>query len=851
MDEKQNIQPKYITQSIEKMMSNSYIDYSMSVIVGRALPDVRDGLKPVHRRILYAMNDLGLSYRSAHKKSARVVGEVLGKYHPHGDSAAYDAMVRLAQPFSLRYPLVDGQGNFGSIDGDSAAAMRYTEARLTKMSSDLLLDIDKDTVDMVRNFDESLWEPSVLPSKFPNLLLNGSAGIAVGMATNMPPHNFCEVVDAINHTIDDPDASVQDLMQYIKGPDFPTGGTIHGLSGIVSAYNTGRGKIKVRANTHIEERGGGKVSIIVDEIPYQVNKAKLVTEIAELVKTKQLEGITDLRDESDRNGMRIVIDIHKDAIENVVLENLYKLTQMEQTFGIINLALVDGKPRVLNLKMLIEQYILHRKDVVTRRTKFDLAEAEKKMHVLEAYMAAFNMLDATIKLIRESADTEAANIGLQELLGIDEVQAKAILDLKLQKLTGLEIDSLRKDHHDTGLLIEDFKDILAHEGRILAIIKDELNEMKVAYGDERRTVIDPNAIDTDEEDLIPEEDVVITISDDGYIKRIPLRTYKEQNRGGVGLRGMQTKEEDVVANMFVTSTHDYIMFITDTGRLLWLKGYRIPEGSRQSKGKPIVNMLPDLQDDEKVIGFMHTREFTDDRFLVFCTKKGIIKRTNLSLYGNVRGTVGLIAPDEERFIVLPFDCNAEGAERLYRQIEVGAALDGRNDGDRAVLAAKREREEKSRDELTADITGDPVFARAELTLDGNARFPESVCDVLILADRFVYAEGAGKELGRAAKRCLVAAEQTEREKKAKGTAALVAIQRAFRGTFSHVGSSDDDVRPRFFIDRTERIQTSQRCLNVFGIGDPLDPAFTVAGESAADQHTVRHAFGGRSLHCAL
>ena len=636
MDGSENNQPKYITQSIEKMMSNSYIDYSMSVIVGRALPDVRDGLKPVHRRILYAMNDLGLSHRSAHKKSARVVGEVLGKYHPHGDTAAYDAMVRLAQPFSLRYPLVDGQGNFGSVDGDSAAAMRYTEARLTKMSSDLLLDIDKDTVDMVRNFDESLWEPSVLPSKFPNLLLNGSAGIAVGMATNMPPHNFVEVVDAITHTIDYPDASVQDLMQHIKGPDFPTGGTIHGLSGIVSAYSTGRGKIKVRANTHIEERSGNRVSIIVDEIPYQVNKAKLVTEIAELVKTKQLEGITDLRDESDRNGMRIVIDVHKDAMENVVLENLYKLTQMEQTFGIINLALVDGKPRVLNLKMLIEQYILHRKEVVTRRTKYDLAEAEKKMHILEAYMAAFNMLDATIALIRESADTETANIGLQELLGIDEVQAKAILDLKLQKLTGLEIDSLRKEHVETGLQIEDYKDILAHEARILSIIKDELADMKAAYGDERRTVIDPNAIDTDEEDLIPEEDVVITVSDDGYIKRIPLRTYKEQNRGGVGLRGMQTKEEDVVANMFVTSTHDYIMFITDTGRLLWLKGYRIPEGSRQSKGKPLVNMLPDLQDEEKVIGFMHTREFTDDRFLIFCTKKGIIKRTNLSLYGNVR-----------------------------------------------------------------------------------------------------------------------------------------------------------------------------------------------------------------------
>ncbi len=636
MDEEQNTQPKYITQSIEKMMSNSYIDYSMSVIVGRALPDVRDGLKPVHRRILYAMNDLGLSYRSAHKKSARVVGEVLGKYHPHGDIAAYDAMVRLAQPFSLRYPLVDGQGNFGSIDGDSAAAMRYTEARLTKMSSDLLADIDKDTVDMVRNFDESLWEPSVLPSKFPNLLLNGSAGIAVGMATNMPPHNFCEVVDAIVHTIDCPDATVMDLMEYIKGPDFPTGGTIHGLSGIISAYSTGRGKIRVRANTHYEDRPGGKVSIIVDEIPYQVNKSKLVTEIAELVKTKQLEGITDLRDESDRNGMRIVIDIHKDAVESVVLENLFKLTQMEQTFGIINLALVDGKPKILNLKMLIEQYILHRKNVVTRRTEFDLAEAEKKMHILEAYMAAFNMLDETIRLIRESEDTESANIGLQELLSIDETQAKAILDLKLQKLTGLEIETLRKDYKDTELLIEDYKDILAHEGRILTIIKEELMEMRAAYGDERRTVIDPNAIDTDEEDLIPEEMVVVTISDDGYVKRIPLRTYREQNRGGIGLRGMQTKEEDVVADMFVTSTHDYIMFITDTGRLLWLKGYRIPEGSRQSKGKPIVNMLPDLQEGEKVIGFMHTRDFTDDRFLVFCTRSGIVKRTNLSLYGNVR-----------------------------------------------------------------------------------------------------------------------------------------------------------------------------------------------------------------------
>ncbi|MBR5998928.1 MAG: DNA topoisomerase 4 subunit A, partial [Candidatus Methanomethylophilaceae archaeon] len=560
-------EPKLITQCIEKMMSNSYIDYSMSVIIGRALPDARDGLKPVHRRILYAMNDLGISYRSPHKKSARIVGEVLGKYHPHGDTAAYEAMVRLAQPFSLRYTLVDGQGNFGSVDGDSAAAMRYTEARLSRMASDLLADIEKDTVDMVRNFDESLWEPSVLPSKFPNLLLNGSSGIAVGMATNIPPHNFREVVDAINYTIDHPDADTYALMDFIKGPDFPTGGTIHGLSGIVSAYSTGRGRIRVRSKTHFETLHNGKVAIVVTEIPYQVNKAKLVAEIAERAKNKEVEGITDLRDESDRDGMRIVIELHKDAIEEVVLENLFKFTQMQVTFGIINLALVDGKPQVLTLKQMIEQYILHRKNVVTRRTKFDLAEAEKKEHILEAYMAAFNMLDATIELIRNSKDTETANIGLQELLGIDEIQAKAILDLKLQKLTGLEIDTLRKEYDENTRLIADYKDILAHEGRILAIIKDELNEMKSAYGDERRTEIDVNDLDVDEEDLIPEEDVVVTITEDSYIKRIPLRTYRQQGRGGVGLVGMQTKEEDTVVDMFVTSTHNYVMFVTNTGRL--------------------------------------------------------------------------------------------------------------------------------------------------------------------------------------------------------------------------------------------------------------------------------------------
>ena len=629
-------EPKLITQCIEKMMSNSYIDYSMSVIIGRALPDARDGLKPVHRRILYAMNDLGVSYRSAHKKSARIVGEVLGKYHPHGDSAAYEAMVRLAQPFSLRYPLVDGQGNFGSVDGDSAAAMRYTEARLSRMASDLLADIDKDTVDMVRNFDESLWEPSVLPSKFPNLLLNGSSGIAVGMATNMPPHNFREVVDAIIYYIDNPDADVYQLMDYIKGPDFPTGGTIHGISGIVSAYSTGRGRIRVRSKTHFETLHSGKVAIVVTEIPYQVNKSKLVAEIAERVKNKEIEGITDLRDESDRDGMRIVIELHKDAIEEVVLENLFKFTQMQVTFGIINLALVNGKPQVLTLNQMIEQYVLHRKDVVTRRTRFDLAEAEKKEHILEAYMAAFNMLDETIELIRNSKDTDEANLGLQELLSIDDIQAKAILDLKLQKLTGLEIDGLRQEYDENTRFIADCKDILAHEGRIYAIIKDELREMKDAYGDDRRTEIDVNDIDVDEEDLIPEEDVVVTITEDNYIKRIPLKTYRQQGRGGVGLVGMQTKEEDTVVDMFVTSSHNYVMFVTNTGRLLWLKGYRIPEGGRQSKGKPIVNILSDLQEGEKVLSVIYTREFTDDKYILFCTRNGLIKKTPLSAYGNVR-----------------------------------------------------------------------------------------------------------------------------------------------------------------------------------------------------------------------
>ena len=601
---------------------------------------------------MYAMSELGLAYNRPHKKSATVVGEVLGKYHPHGDTAAYDAMVRMAQPFSLRYPLVDGQGNFGSVDGDPPAAMRYTEARLSKVASDLLADLDKDTVDMMDNYDGSLKEPTVLPSKFPNLLVNGSDGIAVGMATKMPPHNLREVCDAIVYTVDHPDATLEELMQFVKGPDFPTGGTIYGIGGIRAAYETGRGRLKVRSNTHIEEMENGKERIIVDEIPYQVNKAQLIAQIADRVKDKEIEGITDLRDESDRHGMRIVIELHRDALSSVVLENLFKKTNMEVTYGIINIALVDNRPTTLSLKALITHYIAHRKDVVVRRTKYDLAQAEKRFHILEGLMKAINMLDETIALIRAARNADEAiygwesndlvagrdqySEGMLKLLDIDEPQARAILDMRLQKLTGLELNSIRDEYDQLKVQMDDLRDILANESRVLAIIKSETEEMKETYGDDRRTVIDPNAIDTDEEDLIPREQVVITISADNYIKRIPLSTYRQQSRGGVGLTAMQTKEEDHVASMFVTSSHDYVMFITNHGRLHWLKGYRIPEGSRQSKGKPIVNLLADLEEGEKVVNTVCASGFPEDRYLVFCTRNGLFKKTALSAYGNVR-----------------------------------------------------------------------------------------------------------------------------------------------------------------------------------------------------------------------
>jgi len=703
MDEEQY--NKMIPHSIEKEMKRSYIDYAMSVIVGRALPDVRDGLKPVHRKILYAMYDIGLPYNRAPRKSATVVGEVIGKYHPHGDSAAYESMVRMAQPFSLRYTLVDGQGNFGSIDGDSPAAMRYTEARMTRMGGDMLADLDKNTVEFVDNYDGSLKEPSVLPAKFPNLLVNGSTGIAVGMATNMPPHNLTEVIDALVHTVDNPEAELEELMQFIQGPDFPTGGTIYGMSGILSAYTMGRGKIKVRANTHLEHQDNGKSWIIVDEIPYQVNKARLIEEIAERVKNDEINGITDLRDESDRNGMRIVIELHRDAIENVVLENLFKHTQMQTTFGIINLALVNNKPTVLSLKDLLMHYILHRKDVVLRRTQYELEQAGKRHHILEGLMKAFNMLDETIALIRASKTGEEAREGLMGLLSISEEQAKAILDMRLQKLTGLEIETLRAEYDELVRYMEDLRDILAKDERVKAIIKSELLEMREIHGDDRKTIIDPNALDIDEEDLIPREESVYTITADNYIKRIPLSTYKQQGRGGTGLIGMKTKEEDHVVNMFIASTHDYVMFITNKGRLHWLKGYRIPEGVRASKGKPIVNLLADLEENEKVVNTICVADFPEDKYLAFCTKNGLLKKTRLSAYQNVRvkGIKAIKLEDDDELVETHLtDGNAEiiiatknGQAVRFNEVDVrstgrdtmgvkGATL---NDGDEVVAMA--------------------------------------------------------------------------------------------------------------------------------------------------------------------
>jgi DNA gyrase subunit A len=626
---------------IQDEMKRSYIDYSMSVIVGRALPDARDGLKPVHRRILHSMNEAGITHDKAYKKSARVVGDVLGKFHPHGDTAVYDSLVRMVQDFSLRYPLIDGQGNFGSVDGDSAAAMRYTEVRMDKITTEMLEDIKKGTVDFKPNYDGSLEEPEVLPSKLPNLLLNGSTGIAVGMATNMAPHNLGEVVDATVKLIDDPDTELSELRKIVKGPDFPTGGIIMGTSGIKSAYETGRSPIHLRAVTEIEEMKNDKFRIVVYELPYQVNKARLVESIANLVRDKKIEGISDLRDESGREGMRVVIELKKGINPKVLLNQLYKQTQLETTFGIINLALVDGVPRVLNLRELIQIYLKHRIDVISRRTAFDLRKAEERAHILQGLKVALDNIDEVIKLIRGSSTTEEAREGLISNFDLDEIQAKAILDMRLQRLTGLERQKIDEEYNGLIDTIADLKDILANDERKYAIIKDEVLELKDKYGDERRTLIQGSREELADEDLIPEEEVVVTSTQSGYIKNIPLQTYNMQHRGGRGVRGMETKEDDTVGSIFVASTHDYILFFTNRGKVYWQKVYDIPRGSRQSRGKAIVNLL-ELAEGESVNAMIPVHDFEKDRYLFMGTRDGTVKRCSLSDFSNPR-KAGIIA----------------------------------------------------------------------------------------------------------------------------------------------------------------------------------------------------------------
>jgi DNA gyrase subunit A len=628
--------------SISQEMKSSFLDYAMSVIVSRALPDVRDGLKPVHRRILYAMHDLGITADKPYKKSARIVGEVIGKYHPHGDSAVYDTMVRMAQDFNYRYMLVDGHGNFGSVDGDAAAAMRYTEARMSKISMELLRDINKDTIDFQDNYDGQEKEPIVLPSRFPNLLVNGSAGIAVGMATNIPPHQLGEVIDAVLALSKDPDITVAELMEIIPGPDFPTAGQIIGRSGIRKAYETGRGSITIRAKVEIEEKSNGKQTIIVRELPYQVNKAKLIEKIAELVRDKKIDGITDLRDESDRNGMRIVIEVRKDANANVLLNNLYKQTALQTSFGINMLALVDGQPKVLNLKQCLQHYLDHQKVVIRRRTAYELRKAEARAHILEGLRIALDHLDEVINLIRNSQTTEIARDGLMERFSLSEKQAQAILDMRLQRLTGLEREKIEEEYQNLVKLIAELKAILADEEKVLEIIRKELLEIKERFNDERRTEIVAGGVESiDDEDLIPRENIVITLTHNGYIKRLPLSTYRAQKRGGRGVQGMGTNEDDFVEHLLTTSTHDTILFFTNKGKVYRKKGYEIPEFGRTAKGIPIINLL-EIDKGEWINAMIPVQEFVDDWYLFFTTKEGICKRSPLSSFAHIRNS-GLIA----------------------------------------------------------------------------------------------------------------------------------------------------------------------------------------------------------------
>ncbi len=626
---------KIVPVSLEEEMKSSYIDYSMSVIVARALPDVRDGLKPVHRRVLFGMYELGVAYNKPYKKSARIVGEVLGKYHPHGDSAVYDTMVRMVQDFSLRYPLIDGQGNFGSVDGDSPAAMRYTETRLERIADEMLRDLDKNTVDFVPNFDDSLQEPTVLPSYLPNLLVNGSSGIAVGMATNIPPHNLGEVIDGLIALIKNPDITNEKLMKHVIAPDFPTGAIIYGYEGVKEAYTTGRGRIIVRAKANTETLKNGKENIVITELPYQVNKANLIEKIADLVREDKLSDITMIRDESDRDGMRVVIELKRDAQPTVVLNQLFKHTQMQTTFGVIMLALVNGVPKVLTLKETMQHFIKHRMEVLIRRTRFDLDAAERRAHILEGYIIALDNIDEVIETIKKSRDVETAKNNLMRRFKLTEIQAKAILDMRLQRLTGLERKKIEDEYKEVIKLIEKLKGILGSEEKRYMLIRDELLELKEKYGDERRTEIIYNYEEFSLEDTIAEEDVVVTISHKGFIKRFPVSGYRKQGRGGKGVTGAGTKEDDFIEHMFIASTHHYILFFTDKGKVYWLKVFEIPEGGRATRGRSILNLI-EKEQDEVITAFVTVKEFKDDNFLIMATEQGTIKKTVLSAYSNVR-----------------------------------------------------------------------------------------------------------------------------------------------------------------------------------------------------------------------
>ncbi|MFH0734699.1 MAG: DNA gyrase subunit A [bacterium] len=632
---------KVVPVSIEDEMKKSYIDYAMSVIVARALPDVRDGLKPVHRRILFGMNDLGMAHNKPYKKSARIVGEVLGKYHPHGDTAVYDSMVRMEQEFSLRYPLIDGQGNFGSVDGDGAAAMRYTEARLARISEEMLRDLEKNTVDFVPNFDNSLQEPSVLPSYLPNLLVNGSSGIAVGMATNIPPHNLTEIVDGLVALIEDPDITAEGLMKFVKAPDFPTAGIIFGYEGVRDAYTTGRGKIIVRARANVETLKNDRENIIITELPYQVNKANLIEKIADLVHEGKVTDISNIRDESDRDGMRIVIETKRDAQPEVILNQLFKHTQMQVTFGVNNLALVNGQPKVLTLKEMMYHFLLHRMDVLIKRTKYELEAAERRAHILEGYIIALDNIDEVIATIKKSKDTETAKLNLMRKFKLSEIQAKAILDMRLQRLTGLERQKIEDEYREIIKLIEKLRGILESEAKRNLIVKEELVAIKERYGDKRRTEIIFDYKEFSLEDIIANEDVVVTISHKGFIKRFPVSGYRRQNRGGKGVTGAGTKDEDFIEHMFIASTHHYIMFFTDKGKVYSLKVHEVPDSGRATRGRAIQNLL-EKDKDEKITAFLSIKEFSNDKYTIMVTEKGTIKKTVLSAYSNIR-KMGIIA----------------------------------------------------------------------------------------------------------------------------------------------------------------------------------------------------------------